>query len=186
MKKLLFLIVWGLLATTAPAFPVCREGQSCAEIVLPENSHPTVRYAAKELQRWIGEITGVVLPIVKEADPSRPQIVPAVNPAQFPEDVKKLTGNDGYAVRQKDKTLYLIAGCPKGILNGVYRLLYKNSDIIWARPDEKRGTIFTKKRDFDIADTDFIDIPIFVLRGYMMNRDKKSRPDQALIRQGAV
>ena len=186
MKKLLFLIVWGLLASTAPAFPVCREGQPCTEIVLPENSHPTVRFAAEELQRWIGEITGAVLPIVKEADPSRPQIVLPVQPTQFPEDVKKLSGNDGYAVRRKDKTLYLIAGCPKGILNGVYKILHKNSDIIWARPDEKLGTIFTKKSDFDIANTDFIDIPVYVLRGYMMNRDKKSRPDQAMIRQGAV
>ena len=175
MKKLLFLIVWGLLASTVLAFPVCREGQPCTEIVLPENSHQTVQFAAKELQRWIGEITGAVLPIVKEADPTRPQIVLAVRPAQFSEDVKKLTGNDGYAVRQKDKTLYVIAGSPKGILNGVYKILHKNSDIIWARPDEKLGTIFTKKSDFDIADTGFIDIPVYVLRGFMMGRDKKIR-----------
>ena len=105
MKKLLSLIIWGMISSSLPAFPVCRDGRPCTEIVLPENSHPTVQYAAKELQRWIGEITGTVLPIVKEADPSRPQIVPAVNPAQFPEDLKKLTGNDGYAVRQKEKTV---------------------------------------------------------------------------------
>ena len=168
MKKLLFLFIWGMISSAALAFPVSRDGRPCAEIVLPEDPHQTVRYAAEELQRWIGEITGAILPITEKEDPGKPQIVLTVQPAQFPEDVKKLSGNDGYAVRQKEKTLYLIASCPKGILNGVYKLLYKNSDIIWARPNEETGTIFTRKSDFDIACTDFIDIPVYVLRGFMM------------------
>ncbi|MBO7146134.1 MAG: DUF4838 domain-containing protein [Lentisphaeria bacterium] len=167
-KSLLALVLLSLSAAVFAAFPLVQKSRPAAEIVTPAKPHQTIRYAAEELQRWLKEITGATLPIVEKLDASKQQIVFAVNPAPFADDVKKFSGNDGYAVRQNGKTLYLIAGGPKGILNGVYRLLFKNSDIIWARPNEKLGTIFTKKSDFYVADTDTIDIPVYVVRGFMM------------------
>ena len=168
MKKLFLLLILSLISSVASAFQVSQASRPLAEIVLPAKSHQTVRYAAEELQRWIAEITGATLPLVEKQDPSKQQIVLALKPAQFAEDVKKLTGNDGYAVRKKGKTLYLIASCPKGILNAVYKMLFKNTDIIWARPNEKDGTFFSKDPDLKLKETNYIDIPVYVVRGFMM------------------
>ena len=45
---------------------LCERGKVAnASIVLPEKAGPSVRYAAEELQRCIGKMTDVKLPIVK-------------------------------------------------------------------------------------------------------------------------
>ncbi|MBQ9337065.1 MAG: DUF4838 domain-containing protein [Lentisphaeria bacterium] len=150
---------------------VCaKAGKPAAEIVIPAQADPTVEFAAKELQHGIRQISGAELPVVKAEDPAKAQIVLDPASKNYPEDLTKFQGNDGYSVREKGGKVYLNAGCSKGILNGVFQLLYRNSDIIWARPDETFGTIFTPDPDLTLKQTDFIDIPAFILRGWQMGR----------------
>ena len=55
----------------------------------------------------------------------------------------------------------------KGTLNGVYTLLENNTDIIWARPNKKFGTVFSKKKDLDFAWGDnILDKPASEIRGF--------------------
>ena len=59
---------------------------------------------------------------------------PPYRPEDFADDFAALKGTDGYAVRRRDDTIFFIADCPRGHVNGVHRWLEKNSDIIWPRP----------------------------------------------------
>ena len=164
-----------LLPQTARAALVCaKNGKPAAEIVISAKADETVTAAAEELQLWIEKISGAKLPIVRQEQPGKAQIVLDPTAKNFPADKAKFKGNDGYSVREKDGRVYLNAGCPKGVLNGVFRMLYKNTDIIWARPDTEIGTVFTKNPDLTLTKTDFIDIPVFRLRGWQMSRKNQS------------
>ena len=162
--KILFLaLAVSLVQVLSAALPLAKNGAPAAGIVLPANADPTLKMAAEELQLWIKTISGAKLEIVNEEKDSA-QIVLDPTASRFPADLKQLTGNDGYSVRQKGNKVYLNASCSKGILNGVFRLLYKNSDIIWARPDEEFGTVYTPNKNLTLTKTDYIDIPKFLLR----------------------
>lgn len=149
-------------------FQLAKDGKPVAVIAVPEKSDVVLDFAAKELQYWVQRISGAKLQIAKAGSAEGAQIVLDPESADFPEDVKHFCGNDGYSVRLKDGKLYINAGCSKGVLNGVFRMLYKNTDIIWARPDEEFGTVFTPDKNLTLTKTNYIDIPKFVLRGWQM------------------
>lgn len=67
-------MTWAILAALllaaafqAEAAVMVSNGQSDYRIVVPDNSSSTVDYAARELQRFLREMTGVRLPIVSES-----------------------------------------------------------------------------------------------------------------------
>ena len=174
-----------LLPQTARAALVCaKNGKPAAEIVISAKADETVTAAAEELQLWIEKISGAKLPIVRQEQPGKAQIVLDPTAKNFPADKAKFKGNDGYSVREKDGRVYLNAGCSKGVLNGVFRMLYKNTDIIWARPDTEIGTVFTKNPDLTLTKTDYIDIPAFRLRGWQMSRTNQSAGNFWQMRNG--
>ncbi len=135
---------------------------------------PVLRTAAEELQRWIREITGVELPIradgsrkpgvggvqglvLGETELNRilvgKRLVPSYRDCGWfandgwNEILARLSGRDGYAIRldpANPRNLHVFGALDKGTLNGVFALLENNTDIIWSRPNEKLGTVFTK------------------------------------------
>lgn len=168
MRKFMVLLMLSLIAPVHSAFVLTRNGNPAAEIIITANSQPAVKYAAEELKHWVKEISGAELPIVNQPGKAVNHIILAVNPENFTEDLSKLKDNDGYAIRQQGNAVYIIASCPKGVLNGVYKWLYKNTDIIWARPNPEFGTVFSNNPDLVFKDNNYIDIPAFVLRGWQM------------------
>ena len=86
---------------------------------------PATEWAHEEFTNYTAQIFGVV-PNVKFVLPSET--------SDFADDFAALKHTDGYAVRRRDNTIFFIADCPKGHVNGVHRWLEKNSDIIWPRP----------------------------------------------------
>lgn len=85
---------------------------------------------------------------------------------EFPADKAFLDGWDGYAVRRKDGFIYIVSPQPQGCLFGVYDFLERNSDIIWARPDEECGTIYSRTKTFAVREADFVERPKFQMRGW--------------------
>jgi len=141
-------------------------GKASAEIVLPEKASIPEKYAAEELQRWIAEITGAKLPIVTPGAATakvRLLIGRAQAEKLFANDLKAMGSRDGFAVRTKQENgvtnYYLFGAAERGTLHSVYAFLERNSDIIWARPNEKIGTIFGKTDAFSVKGGDFIDLP---------------------------
>ena len=166
---LTLLFVFLAILCSAKPFPVAVDGRPVAEILLKPDADITLRHAAEELQKWLREITGAELPIVaKPGDAPRRIRLSAADDVlkRFPADAARLKGTDGYAVRPDGDDLCLFGATSKGVLNGVYRLLRRNTDIIWARPDEALGTIFTATPTLTLWDDDHIDVPAFGLRGW--------------------
>lgn len=141
------------------------------EIVIPANADEITKFAGEELQLWVKEISGAQLPVSTQTDPAKKQIVLTTNSGDFPvpQDWQALEGSDGYAVRPKGNSLYITAWKSKGLLNGVFRLLMRNTDIVWARPAKAFSAFFTPNADLTFSDIDYIDRPTFEMRGWQVS-----------------
>ena len=159
-----------LMTLSAGAFTVTEAGKPAAEIVIKADAAEPIATAAKELRHWIKEISGAELPVAKAPSENIKRHIRLTCDsdvlASFPDVAAKLAGNDGYAFKQRGDELFVLGSVPKGVLNGVYQLLFKNTDIIWARPNDEFGTLFTPNPNLVFNVTDFIDTPYFSMRGW--------------------
>ena len=168
MKKLcvLVLCLFSGILLFAGNIRITNNGKPEAVIVLPANAGKAADFAASELQLWVKEISGATLPIVPPGKNGCVQIVLALNPAGMEHDLAAIGNTDGFAIRTKGKTITIAATRGTGLIRGVHALLFNNTDIIWARPDVKFGTIFTKNPTLIFTQTDFLSVPKFTQRGF--------------------
>ncbi|MDD4098546.1 MAG: DUF4838 domain-containing protein, partial [Lentisphaeria bacterium] len=190
-------------APLAPAAPLTLIGDRKnpaipeTEIIIDENCPPAVQFAAEELQHFLLRITGVRLPVNLSAQyawqtkkvilalPDSPHFAGVRD--KYAADLAALAGTDGYAVRTSGNQLFLFADCPKGVLNGVYRFLTRNSDLIWPRPGGELA-IFTPSPTFVAAGNDGLDLPKFKMRGFGWNYSRSVHSGELDVwnaRQGA-
>ena len=178
MKKLMMAVAAVAAALWGNAAALVSGGKPVA-VVTTEGAtkNAQLNYAARELTNWVAHLTGAALPVVDAADAERTTIylgTPRTSPAvaafakRHADDFRRFEGNDGFVIAEEGgflgfgkKAVYIAAGRTKGVLNGVYRFLEKNSDIIWASPlePETSGTVYTKSPDFANAVDRFVDVP---------------------------
>jgi hypothetical protein len=171
--RTLSFIILSIGTLSLQAMPVAVEGTAVAEIILEGNTAPETQ-AATELATWIQRISGAELPTgtVAGTQPTKiylgtPDTSPTIRQVTeqfYAEDLEKLKDNDGFAIRKKDDNLYIFASQPKGVLNAIYRLLDKNSDIIFVRAMESEegfGTIYSKNPNLTLTVTDILEVPTF-------------------------
>ena len=159
---------------------------------------PVLKTAAEELQKWLKAVTGVELPIRADGTfskglggvnvlnlPARAvnrillgkRLVPSYRrcgwfaDAGWNEILARLAGRDGFAIRrdpENPRHLHVFGAKDKGTMNGVFALLENNTDIIWARPDEALGTVYTTRTgDFSLVWGDeVVDVPDSATRGW--------------------
>lgn len=168
-KKIAALIPFVCCSLFAQDLYPVKNHKANAVIVIAQNADRVEKFAAKELQEHIKVITKADLPIVTVADnKDRINIFLGRKFAfAFANDLKKLSGNDGYAIRRNGKNIHIFGSIPKGTLNGVYSFIESNSDLIWARPIPE-GRIFTPSADFVAKVTDVLDIPKSSYRGWFL------------------
>ena len=180
MKLLLagFLVAGTLLAGAVP-LKLTEKGEAAAQIIIDRNAPPPVHLAARELQSGVRMISGARLPILNGVLNNRHARVylgtldsELMRPVRekYPSDAEKLQGSDGYTVRRIGNHLYLYASQPRGVLNGVHRLLMRNTDLIWVRPYRELA-VFTTNPDLMLKENDYLDIPRFCMRGWGANRN---------------
>lgn len=169
-KRITGLLLCAGVALMGAPLKLAKGGKPLAEIIRQADAHPAVQFAAEELQKWVKAISGAELPILDRTGAGPVHIVLAVKPTGFDADLKQLAGNDGYAARTNGATLTILGSRPKGVLNGVFRLLFRNTDIIWARPAADIGTCYSCNPDLTLSETDYIDVPVYKLRGWQMGR----------------
>ena len=173
IRKLFGLVCFLAIAHCCTGMPIIlvRDGLACAEIIIGDNPDVTIRHAADELRHWVKEISDAELPIVAKPSAAEYKIRLTSDPEilqQHPQEAESLKDIDGYGMHVEGKELTIYGTMSKGPLNAIYRLLRKNTDIIWARPDPQYGTFFTKSKDvfFDVSDG--VDIPNFHVRGWQV------------------
>ena len=156
-------------------FPLVVDGNAKAKIIVNPGADTTQLFAARELQLALLQITGTTLFIGNEPanEPSifigTPDKVfkGSLSPKfkVFADDLKKIKGTDGFIVKNEGKDLFIIGECSRGVLNGVYSFLEKNTDIIWARPGEG-GTVFTPRKDLTASEINYSERPVFKYRSW--------------------
>jgi hypothetical protein len=101
-----------------------RNSRSAYVIVRPADAIPAEVRAANELQRFIGEVSGVTLPIIDDRQPlpERAIVLGKIKGLPIAVNMVKL-GKEGFVIRTKGKRIYIVGGRPRGTLYGVYQFL---------------------------------------------------------------
>lgn len=169
MSRLLFLacVVW-LAASVSHGQDLVKQGRPAGEFVLPADAHPVEIFALNDVRHWITQMTGVKVPAssTPSDQPNTKVFVGATYASAFADDLAKLANTDGFAIRRKDGHVYVFGSRPRGTMYGLFSLLERNTDIIWARPNRTFGTVHGQHADITLKDADVIDIPVFRYRGF--------------------
>ncbi len=178
--RMLFFIKWphlessisltnvGLMHVEGEAAATAAPSATEQEIVLAADADMIEERAARELQHWLYKIGGRKLPVL--AKPSAADnvklYVGTTWAERYPEDLDFLGESDGYAVRRDGKAIYIFGTKPAGVLFGAIRFLEENTDIIWARPHEEFGTVYSTQDGVEFAVSDFRSRPAFPARAF--------------------
>ena len=89
-------------------------GQAGGEFVVPEDVSQAETLGVTDIRRWIKEITGAEVPILRAPSAARnvKVFVGAGFASAFKEDLAKLSGNDGFAIRRKDSHVHVFGSRP--------------------------------------------------------------------------
>lgn len=189
MKKMSSLIILVATATCAfgalerkdrvdlsEPFQIAKDGLVQVEIIIENDPHPALIHAARELQLGLKMIVGTAAkmpqgrPVEMKANHIYLGRIGSPLIGERSEDAEALKGNDGFAIRRVNNNLFIYASGYRGIINGVHRLLYLNTDLIWARP-MKEMAVYSENPNLALTETDMLDIPKFTMRGWGGNRD---------------
>lgn len=113
------------------------------QIVVPEASTEVEDRAAAELQRYLGQITGIEIPIISDTTlpGDREILLGATNShlvgAGIDVDVPRL-GDDGFTIRTAGNHMAIVGGGGKGTLYGVYGFLEDYLGCRFYTPDVRK------------------------------------------------
>ncbi|MBL8218275.1 MAG: DUF4838 domain-containing protein, partial [Bryobacterales bacterium] len=121
------LILFALFTTSLSAVPLVKQGTSQYRIVLSAEAIPAEKRAAEELQRFLEEMSGARLPIVRDEQPVAGGMILVGDSAAL----RKLNlgiafdglGAEGFVLQTAGKHLIIAGGRPRGTLYGVYTFL---------------------------------------------------------------
>lgn len=153
--------------------PLTINGKPNAEIILRDDPDHVVKTAAEELQRWFREISGAELPVLTEPGqmPVKIYLNSAEGEKKFAKDMKFLKAEsrtdarDGFFVRTEGKNIYIGGPIPKSTLNGAYRFIENNTDLIWAKLNPDFGTVYTENPNITAIWADAVSKPRARFRG---------------------
>ena len=156
----------GIMTPSLFALDLVKDGKPAGEFIISSEAHKAIRFSVADVAYWIKEMTGCSVPVLTESSLVRnTKIYIGKEFAKaWHKDLTALTGTDGYAIRNQNNNVYVFGDRPRGTLYGVFGLLERNSDIIWARPNRHFGTIFGKTRSLVLTHIDLIDKPVFPVR----------------------
>ena len=184
MKTVVLITAILLQAAVAAAAPLVKDGKPLGEFIVAKNAPQADHYATKDVCDWIEKITGARVPVLDApSDQTNEKVFVGTGFAtQFTEDLAKLKGNDGFAVRRKRNHVYVFGSRPRGTLYGMLELLQKNTDLIFARPHQEFGTIYGETKNLNLNETDFIDVPVFLIRQFGPNWPRHRPTGEWLLR----
>ena len=149
-------------------FEIVANGLPKAEIIVEEKANSTELFAAEELQKYVREITGVTLPMVKKELASAEYSI-FIGESEIAEKsgikpVNKET--DGFTIKTRNKHLFLAGNNPRASLYAVYHLL-ETLGCRWYEPG-KVGEVVPELKDIFFNEIDITEEPDFDIRGFWL------------------
>ena len=136
------------------------------EVVLPARFSKPLEFAATELRHWIKEITGRIPPLVR----GKPKGASKRQRLYLGRDfLKEDAGpHDSWLVTCRGRDIYLVSNDDEGVVNAVFDLLERNTDIIFARSASEDGTVFSKNPGLKFEQVEFRVTPAFRERAFAL------------------
>jgi len=141
-----------------PAYTLVDDGVSRYQIVVPEKRPAAIDYAARELQHFLTEMSGAVLPITApSAAPEQHAICLSIAPDG------ELLEEDGVAIETDEDggNVYLYGQNERGVIYSVYCLLDRYLGIEFLAPD---CTIVPKRSTVTLPKIAYVHSPPFMYR----------------------
>jgi len=139
-------------------------------IIIAKDDRPAQK-AAKKLQKYLKEITGINIPIKSSYSGQKTKIfISYSNPVKgFSIDTRKLK-TQGFIIKSMKNAAILMGKDAEGMENSVYFFLRKYCGVRWYFPG-KLGTIIPRRQTLAIADNiNDIQNPDFVVRELWVNK----------------
>ncbi len=156
-------LVSTLLGLSASA-QLVSQGVSDYQIYSSAQATETERYAARELQHYIAQVSGATLPIVHEVAPDAKLIYVGFDdvPKALLGDLKPDTfGKEEYIIRESHGALLIAGGQPRGTLYGVIGFLQDHLGCRWYTSDVIK---IPKKKSIGIKGIEDRQAPVFEYR----------------------
>ena len=153
------------LISTAGHLVIADGGKSNWRIVISNEASPSEKHAAKELKRFLNEISGAALAIVTDETPvSNNEIILGDNAhlrqVKTEIDFDKL-GHEGFTIRTVGPQLVIAGGKLRGTMYGVYTFLEEHLGCRWF---SSKVSHIPKRGRIEISSIDDTQIPILEYR----------------------
>ena len=138
MKSKLFLTFIVLLLTTQTnaANWLFRDGKSDYKIVISASASTSEKTAAKELQQYIEQMSGCLLPITNDLNTSSPRVIVGYNArlALLTGTMEPAANDESFTYQTVGKDLLIWGGSQRGTMYGVFAFLERELGIHWLTP----------------------------------------------------
>ena len=138
MKSKLFLtfIVLLLAIQTNAANWLFRDGKSDYKIVISASASTSEKTAAKELQQYIEQMSGCLLPITNDLNTSSPRVIVGYNArlALLTGTMEPAANDESFTYQTVGKDLLIWGGSQRGTMYGVFAFLERELGIHWLTP----------------------------------------------------
>jgi hypothetical protein len=151
---------------------ITKDGQALVKIVISSSASKEVEFAAKELQHYIGQISGARIEIATDKLPIRGKSIfvgRCKGNVSYLRDNKMLSA-EAFHIVTKDGNLLLDARNEHGIAFAVYSFLEEYLDVHWLWPGEL-GEVVPGKKTLIIPGIDKVEEPDFHWRSRMITDD---------------
>ena len=154
---------WSAVPVHAAALLLAEEGRAAAAIVVAGEAGPPVRHAARELQHFLGEVTGARFALVHEKQGTGAHILVGPQAAALGDPAFSTDGlgDEGIVMRTVGNDLILAGGDPRGTLYAVYTFLEEHVGCHWWTA---RASTIPKRPTLAIAALNVRHVPPFAYR----------------------
>ena len=169
---------------------IVENGVSAYKIVLPDETDECLDYAGRELQRYIEEVSGARLPVVKESAAGALEGMRYISLGQtklfadcnFNVDFSALN-YVGYVMKQLGNALYIAADGSEGVLYGVYDFCEQVLGIRFLTPE---ATYMEEKPTVPLYAIDRTEVPAFAGRDYMARQSMRLKDFTARLKMNST
>ncbi|MFO7446442.1 MAG: DUF4838 domain-containing protein [Ignavibacteriaceae bacterium] len=174
LPALIFLFFYS--ASNAQSINLVTENKSNYKIILSADASHWDSLAAKELQYYLKEVSGVQLQINSDSAPlSNEEIVIGKNKHSESLDISSIKDEDGFIIKSDRNKIYFAGGGRKGTLNAVYTFLEK---FLNCRMYSHKVKIIPKQNSITLPELNITENPVFSFRSisyYETTFDEYSR-----------